>query len=294
MRIRLYLCCKNVSNLMIMKINKAHLIMFSPTSTSKHVGEAIVRGTGISEVCVCDLTHPDAQLPVLLSDELVVIAVPVYGGRVAPLAMRRLEGLKADGTLAVPVVVYGNRAYEKALLELDAFATQCGCKVVAAGTFVGEHSYSTPDTPIAVGRPNADDLAVAEAFGSKVMQKITDAADVESLYSVDVSRIPRPKQPIWPMLKFVRQIMKWRKSGTPLPRTPQCDEALCTHCGLCVRLCPNEAIEKGNECHTLTDRCIKCCACVKGCPQKARTFNTPFAPLLSANFSKAKENKILL
>ncbi len=46
-------------------------------------------------------------------------------------------------TPAVLVVVYGNRAYEKALMELDAFAIPHGLKVIAGATFIGEHSYST-------------------------------------------------------------------------------------------------------------------------------------------------------
>ena len=78
--------------------------------------------------------------------------MPVYGGKVAPLAMERLQGIRASGSPVVLVVVYGNRAYEKALIELDAFASAQGFKVIAGATFVGEHSYSTEQNPIAPGR----------------------------------------------------------------------------------------------------------------------------------------------
>lgn len=43
---------------------------------------------------------------------------------------------------------------------------------VAAGAFVGEHSYSTPATPIAQGRPDARDLIAATAFGAQVREKL--------------------------------------------------------------------------------------------------------------------------
>ena len=277
-----------------MKIDKVHLITFSPTHTSKQVGEAIVQGLTPENLLVQDITLPTGELQPVETGALTVITVPVYGGKVAPLAMTRLEALQGAGSFAVLVAVYGNRAYEKALQELDAKVSQCGFKVIAAATFVGEHSYSTADTPIAVGRPDADDLAFATDFGKKIAQKVSDAADEEHLYGVDVLRIPRPKQPIWPMLKFVRQVLKWKKQGTPLPRTPQTDADLCKHCGLCVKSCPNAAIVAGDECNTVAERCIRCCACVKFCPHKARTYNTPFAPLLSNNFKKRKENKILL
>lgn len=67
-----------------MNIYAVRLITFSPTHTSKQVGEAIVRGTGISDVARTDLTfHPAGKLEIPEST-LTVITVPVYGGKVAP------------------------------------------------------------------------------------------------------------------------------------------------------------------------------------------------------------------
>ncbi|MBQ8674140.1 MAG: 4Fe-4S binding protein [Bacteroides sp.] len=278
-----------------MKVEKVHLITFSPTHTSQQIGEAIVRGVGEDNVEIADLTLAPLPAPLEIAAEtLTVIAVPVYGGKVAPLAMQRLETVSSAGGPAALVVVYGNRAYETALTQLDAWACRKGFKVIAGGTFIGEHSYCTPEHPIAVGRPDADDLAFAEAFGRSVAGKIAAATDMEHLYGVDVSRIPRPKQPIWPMLKFIYRIAKWRKSGAVFPRMPQTDAGRCTHCGLCVKSCPNAAIVEGDECNTIQERCTRCCACVKCCPRQARRFDTPFAPLLSANFNRPKANKTIL
>ena len=122
-----------------MNIDEVQLITFSPTCTSKQVGEAIVHGTGISSVSKVDLTLEAAGKREVPSHALAVITVPVYGGHVAPLALERMKELHADGAPAVVVVVYGNRAYEKALVELDAFVTRLGFKVIAGATFVGEH-----------------------------------------------------------------------------------------------------------------------------------------------------------
>jgi len=194
----------------------------------------------------------------------------------------------------VVVVVYGNRAYEKALVELDAFVTKLGFKVIAGATFVGEHSYSSEKYPVASGRPDADDLEYAKLFGEKIRAKIAAAEDMEKLYGVDVTRIQRPRQPFFPLLRFLRRVVKLRKSGVPMPRTPQVDAERCTHCGYCVKHCPAGAIIKGDECNTVAEKCIKCCACVKGCPQKARTYDTPFAVLLSDCFKKQKEDRIIL
>ena len=277
-----------------MTITEINLITFSPTCTSKQIGEAIVRGTGITGVNFVDLTLQTTEQKEFGSDALAVITVPVYGGHVAPLALERMKDFRAGGTPAVIVVVYGNRAYEKALAELDAFVSGLGFKVIAGGTFVGEHSYSSDRYPIAAGRPDDDDLKFAEEFGAKVRTKLENAADAEHLYGVDVQKIQRPKQPFLPLLRFLRRVIKLRKNGVPMPRTPQVDENLCTHCGLCVKRCPAGAIVKGEECVTNAEKCIRCCACVKGCPQKARTFDTPFAALLHDCFQRPKENRIIL
>ena len=278
----------------IMTINDVRLITFSPTRTSYRVGEAIVRGIGADRVETLDVTLPGDFHATLPTESLAVILVPVYGGHPAPPALERMKQIQGQGTPAVIGVVYGNRAYERALMELDAFVSAQGFKVIAGGTFIGEHSYSTAEHPIASGRPDEEDLLYANLFGQKIRTKVEAAADLEHLYGVDVRRIQRPRQPFFPLFRFLRRVVKLRKSGVPMPRVPQVDADQCTHCGLCVAHCPTGAIRKGEECDTMAERCIRCCACVKTCPQKARTFDTPFATLLSECFTRPKENRIIL
>lgn len=277
-----------------MNIDEAHLITFSPTRTSKQVGKAIVHGTGISSVKEVDLTLRTTDEQMVPAHALAVITVPVYGGHVAPLALERMKGIHSDGAPAVVVVVYGNRAYEKALTELDAFVTERGFKVIAGATFVGEHSFSNDRYPVAAGRPDAEDLKFAELFGEKIRTKIAAAADMEKLYGVDVARIQRPRQPFFPLFRFLRKVVKLRKSGVPTPRAPKVDAERCTHCGYCATHCPAGAIIKGDECNTIAEKCIKCCACVKGCMQKARTYDTPFVVLLADCFKRQKEDRIII
>ena len=277
-----------------MNITEIHLITFSPTHTSRKVGEAIVRGLEAETTVIEDLTHPDNIHQELPGNALAVITVPVYGGHVAPPALARLKEIRGNHTPAVIAVVYGNRAYEHALQELDTFVSSLGFQIIAGGTFIGEHSYSTDRYPIAQGRPDENDLAYAELFGKKILTKIANASDREHLYGVDVKRIQRPRQPFFPLLRFLHKVMKFRKSGATLPRIPQTDTDRCTHCGLCVSRCPMGAITQGDECHTNPGKCIRCCACVKDCPQKARTFDTPFATMLSECFRRPKENRIIL
>ena len=159
---------------------------------------------------------------------------------------------------------------------------------VAAGAFVGEHSYSTPETPIAQGRPDARDLAAATAFGAQVREKIamiqpvpdrapetasdtaattraTQAGTVDTakapatgaLVPIDPAKLREPRTPLLPKLRFIR-------------------------------------FARGDELHTDPARCIRCCACVKRCAFGARTFRTPFAAALARNFARRKPPVTLL
>lgn len=273
-----------------MILNEAHFIYFSPTHTSKQIGQAIVRGIAIKGVSTTNLTLKPSHELVLPSSVLTIIAVPVYGGRVAPLALERLKAIRGTDTPVVLAVVYGNRAYEKALVELDGVVSQQGFKVIAGATFVGEHSFSTQKHPIAADRPNVADLDFAIGFGQKIQQKLSAASTLETLYGVDVRAIQRPRQPIFPLLGFLRKVLALRRNKTLLPPTPWVEDAhLCTHCGACVATCPAEAIERGAELYTDAQKCIRCCACVKGCTSKARVYDTPFSALLARYFAKQKE-----
>ena len=40
--------------------------------------------------------------------------------------------------------------------------------------------------------------------------------------------------------------------------------------------------------------CIKCCACVKECPEGARTFDTPYTAMLHKNFSARREPELFI
>lgn len=180
-----------------MTVNEAYLIYFSPTHTSKQIAEAIVQGAGIKNIFPINVTQQAAEEVVIPTSALAIVVVPVYGGHVAPLAMERLRNIRGLDAPTVLVAVYGNRAYEKALMELDAFATPHGMKVIAGATFIGEHSYSTDKHPISAGRPDNSDLAFAADFGKKIMEKVQAAENMDKLYPVDVRAITRPSQPFF-------------------------------------------------------------------------------------------------
>lgn len=118
------------------------------------------------------LTRDFSDSVIYSADSVVVVAVPVYGGRVAGTAVERLSRLKGNGSSAVAIVLYGNRAYEDALVELQDLLEEQGFRVEAAAAFIGEHSYSRPEMPIAEGRPDGSDMDKARDFGADVAGKL--------------------------------------------------------------------------------------------------------------------------
>ena len=281
-----------------MKPETVCTVVFSPTGTSKKIAETVARGitsgagAEAAALKTIDLTHAAAQSAVLPAGAVAVIAAPVYGGHVAPTAAKRLETLRGSGTPAVVIAVYGNRAFEKAAAELAALAARQGFVPVAAAAFVGEHSYSTPETPVAAGRPDAQDLARAAEFGAAVREKLAAGTPAP----VDAAKLKDVRTPLVPMLRFIRFVAGYRRrqKRNPAVYLPACDADRCTHCGRCAAVCPTQAIARGDEVHTDPARCIRCCACVKGCPVGARSFHTPFAAALARSFTRRKPPVTLL
>lgn len=243
-----------------MVVHTAGLIYFSPTHTTKRIIAAIAQGVQAASEHHIDLTPPETQIQPLPpeSGRIALIGAPVYAGRLPRIMVSRFRRLDGRGTPAVIVVVYGNRAYEDALLELRELAVEVGFQPFAAGAFIGEHSYSAVGAPIAVGRPDAVDLAKARAFGVAVREKATTLSSGVKLAHISVpGNSPYKEHP-------------------QLPETaPVVDQTRCTECGECVTLCPVGAIHQDNPAIAEKRLCIRCCACVKSCPTGARAMDDP-------------------
>ena len=251
-----------------MKINRVKLVYFSPTGSTRKIMEEIAKGVQ-APVEFVDLTTSEAKTRDFVDfwEELTIIGSPVYAGRIPTEAMWRLRRLKAHSTPAVTLVVYGNRAYEDALIELTDLSSELGFKPIAGGAFVAEHSFSTPEVPIAEGRPDSTDLRKDREFGMKIREKLLTAKNIEDISPIIVSGI-RP---------YRDEFRKARaaKPGTE-PATPITKQELCMKCGKCVEVCPNAAITIDSTVETQKQACIRCYACIKNCPTGARVMVHPF------------------
>ena len=267
-----------------MEIKQVKLVYFSPTGTTQKVLDSIAQGISAGDVEHINLTLPEGTQQAIPSftDELVFIGAPVYGGRLPVDAVRRFKQLKANQTLAILIVLYGNREFEDALLELKHLAIELGFVPVAGGAFIGEHSYASENLPIANGRPDELDVQKAIDFGSKIKDAVTALPSLDAKMDLEIPGS-----------------FPYEASGArPMAIAPITKEDLCTLCGTCVDVCPTAAISMNDSVTTTIERCIRCCACIKSCPENARAIEDSMwekiANWLNENCSIRKEPQTFL
>ena len=227
---------------------KLYDIVFSPTGGTKKVADCLT-DTLKGAVTTIDLTDSkqDFRAVSLTKEDVAVISLPSYGGRVPAVAVERLGMVHGNGARAVLVCVYGNRAYEDTLVELEDAAKQAGFQVIAAVAAVAEHSIVRQ---FAAGRPDTQDAEQLSNFAKQIQHKLSTADTSE------------------PAIPGNRPYKKAGKAGMMPKPTKEC-----TNCGICAEECPVQAIDRENSKKVDDKACISCMRCITVCPQGARKVN---------------------
>ena len=259
-------------------IKKLNNIYFSPTGTTAKVSTAIANAMD-SQTINYDLTSQKNrnkyQESTFDSDDLVIVSVPVYSGRIPAFLEDYFSSFKGNHTPTIFIVVYGNRDYDDALLELKELFEKRGFKGIAAAAFIGEHSYTSK---VATDRPDEDDLKLARAFGREIKS------------GLDSNDFNKPVLKIKGNYPFRERL----PAGTIVPQTNE----QCTDCRICAETCPMEAISFVNFRDIDAEKCIRCCSCIKKCPENAKAFTQEpilkISQMLIDNFSEARKEPELI
>ena len=169
-------------------------VYFSPTRTTKTIVQEVAGALAApldASVEAVSLTLP-AQRPADVScaaDDVLVFGFPVYAGRVPVLLRDEFAHLEGRGTPAVVVGLYGNRAFDDALLEAADLLEERGFNVTAAGAFIGEHSLTAR---VGTGRPDDADIAVAQRFGADLGERLAPADPPGSPRAAALTRSSSP------------------------------------------------------------------------------------------------------
>lgn len=246
-------------------------IFFSPTGTSAKIAKHIANSLGEihKEYDLTSLKNRNKFKALEFSaNDLIVVSVPVYKGRIPDFLSTYFQDFKGNNAKAIFTVVYGNRAYDDALLELKNTFEAVGFIGVAGAAFIGEHSYSEK---IATNRPDNKDLIIAVDFGRAILAKL-NTRDCTNKPELNV----RGNFPY--------------KALPPAPQiTPETNEN-CTNCSICAELCPMEAIDFDNFRDIDSAMCILCCSCIKKCPEAAKILTDELIVAITKNLVQKFES----
>lgn len=254
-------------------MGKIYAMFFSATDTTKktvmtiasEISKGVHRGQMAQEgeadfICVYDFTLPKQResQPIFQADDIVVLGTPVIAGRVPNVLLPYLKTLNGRNAMAVPVVLYGNRNYDDALIELRHLLQLGGFQTIAAGAFIGEHSFSNV---LAVGRPDEKDKRIMKRFAKQIAEKVLN--DTKDHPVVVRGQIP---------YRFYYQPQDRNGQSIDIRKVKPKVNDLCTRCGVCADVCPMGSISRGDVLK-YTGICMKCGACIKKCPSHARYYD---------------------
>ena len=149
---------------------KVCAIYFSPTGSTEKIVKMIANKFG--DYQEFDLSKQENNFhQTFTQEDLCLIGVPSYGGRVPSVALERMQELQGNNTNVVLIVSYGNRDYDDTVRELAEFVENKGFCCVAAITAVAEHSIMHQ---FATGRPDKSDQEELAQFAKKIFEKINN------------------------------------------------------------------------------------------------------------------------
>ena len=245
------------------KTKSIGVMYFSPTKTTAKICKAIASGMGEDVPVELNITKPDFRKKLISNPEALlngidhlIVGAPVYTGKLPLQVIESLNIMVGEGKECTVVVVYGNRDYGVAFRNMTEILIRRGFKIIAAGAFIGQHSYSDI-IPVAMGRPDITDLGKAKIFGAN---------------SINTSKYLSPEDiPV--------QLDMFSKSKKHYPLKPFFISEKCTQCGICSETCPVGIIspETGDYINKKAkDLCIGCMACVRNCKNEAKIAKPDF------------------
>ncbi len=246
-------------------------IYFSPTGGTKRVSDVLAGAISESFQNI-DLFKKGEFGQCFEEDDICIISVPAFGGRVPECAISGIRSFKAKGARAVLVAVFGNRAIDDTLIELYDTAILAGFQVIAGIEAVAEHSLVRK---FGRGRPDEADKAELSAFAERICEKLKGG-------EMTSPTVPGGR----PYKDFKALAMSPFVDGT------------CIDCKKCAAECPVDAIPMENVKTVDGERCFSCMHCVSVCPVGAR-LNSPditkaLEERLRERCAEARPNKLYI
>ena len=273
-----------------MELERIEAVYFSATGVTGKVvrmlAEALAEELSLPLTCRSFTRLPEREGTLQFGPgDLVIVGTPTYAGRVPNKLLPDLETkLRGGGALAVPVVTFGERAFDNSLAELCAVLEADGFHAAAAGAFPGRHAFTDV---LGGGRPDRDDEGRIRDLAGRIAGKLREMDGPPPPVRV-------PGDPAAPYY-----VPKGLDGGPArfVKAKPQTDRSKCCGCGVCARACPMGAIDPADVAE-VPGTCIKCQSCVRKCTHHAKYFDDPaflsHVAMLERDFREPKECAVFL
>lgn len=246
-------------------------IYFSPTKSTEKITDVLAAEFGTYEKI--DLCQNLKDILQFNEDDICIIGVPSYGGRVPSIALERMEKYQGNFAKTIVVVVYGNRAYDDTLIELQDYLRNKNFCLIAGVAAVAEHSIMHQ---FAKGRPDEEDIKELVQYAQKIKVEL-----LKEKGSFDLN-LPGHH----PYKEYNGIALKPKVNNE------------CTKCGICAKNCPVGAIPLNAVNTTNTNICISCMRCIELCPSNARKVNRLLVKIAALKLKKEcttrKNNELFL
>lgn len=182
--------------------------------------------------------------------DIVVWGTPTYAGRIPNKTLdfitRHIIGHNNPVAL---LCTFGNRSSDHTLEEMLQLIDQGNMHAIGFASIATAHVFAPQD----IVPPENDDALI----------HWTNRLNIHT-----TSRYPTSHRP----LPYYTPL---KADGTPakfLKSKPTVSNTRCTGCGHCAPVCPTGVIHMADNQPQFADPCIKCQACIKGCPCHALEF----------------------
>ncbi|MHA1746413.1 MAG: EFR1 family ferrodoxin [Promethearchaeota archaeon] len=250
------------------------VVFFSPTKNTQKILAQIAGGMNLPLTAqpYIDITSEhDKNVSEKIVGDIILFGVPVYISKIPSMVRPVIAALEGNGRWIIPVAISGHVTHGECLENMIWLFRHQGFRILAAGKFIGRHSFTTPEFSLGETRPNSEDIHSAREFGKKIADKLRNLPTEIVLQGISPSE--ESKEEEIPECK-----------AQSLVDSPVHDAEKCVRCRVCYAHCPVNAIDFdsfANEQNPFVvdeDLCFRCFGCVYVCPFDALSIQHVMTP----------------
>jgi ferredoxin/flavodoxin len=237
---------------------KILMVYFSATGNTAKIGKVLANrlaelGAEIDEKDITTLSARNEAID-LRPYDAVVFGQPVHSLRAPRVVREWMCTLDGAGKKCAMFFSYGGFKVHPCHESTRQILAEQGFAVVSSAEFLGAHTFNLGGWKAMVGRPNASDFQVAEAYAGKMHERFT-GKDRGILNEQEKTDFTEEQLDSFELMRF--------KVLEQLPTRYGED---CSMCMLCEETCPTGAISAETG-ETEKAACIACLKCINDCPE---------------------------